>query len=193
MISSHHSDQTENRANGGRSSRITGVVAKNISEIVKMRAEKEREKGLQERLADLLTRFSGSMLFVYVHAFWFAVWIVFNTGLLGQKPFDPFPFSLLTLIVSLEAIFLSTFVLISQNHAGRIADKRADLDLQINLLAEHEVTRLLKVTDAVAEHLGIEIEEESEHAELKEDVGAREVLDEIETRERNEHPAEKQK
>src|SRR6185437_11053960 len=99
------------------------------------------------------------------------------------KPFDPFPFSLLTLVVSLEAIFLSTFVLISQNHAGQIADKRADLDLQINLLSEHEITRLLKVMDAVADHLGVDAGKKSEDEELKKDVGAKQVLDEIESRE----------
>ncbi|HYV03914.1 MAG TPA: DUF1003 domain-containing protein, partial [Blastocatellia bacterium] len=93
-------------------------------------------------------------------------------------------FSLLTLIVSLEAIFLSTFVLISQNHAGRIADKRADLDLQINLLSEHEVTRLLTLTDAIADHLGIQLDK-SDNAELEQDVDAKELLDEIESREKS--------
>jgi uncharacterized membrane protein len=162
---------------------VADVVGKNISEIVQMRAEEERKKGLQERLADLLTMFSGSMVFVYVHAFWFGFWILFNIGWLGSsRPFDPFPFSLLTLIVSLEAIFLSTFVLISQNHAGAIADKRADLDLQINLLSEHEITRLLRLMDAVADHLGIAVEDKPD-SELKKDVGAKQVLQEIESRE----------
>lgn len=166
-----------------RNSRLAGVVGKNISEIVRMRVDEERSKGFQERLADILTLFSGSMVFVYVHAIWFGVWIVFNMGWLGGKPFDPFPFSLLTLIVSLEAIFLSTFVLISQNHAGAIADKRADLDLQINLLSEHEITRLLRLMDAVADHLGVDIEKKPDHHELMRDVGAKDVLKEIESRE----------
>jgi uncharacterized membrane protein len=125
-----------------------------------MRRAEERKKSLQEKIADLLTRFSGSMTFVYVHTIWFGIWIALNSGLLGSRPpFDPFPFSLLTLVVSLEAIFLSTFVLISQNHAGRVADKRSELDLQINLLSEHEITRLLKLMDAVADHLDIHIED----------------------------------
>ena len=147
-----------------------------------MRSAEERKKGIQEHTADALTRFSGSMLFVYVHAIWFAIWIALNVGWLGGKPFDPFPFSLLTLIVSLEAIFLSTFVLISQNRAGAIADKRADLDLQINLLAEHEITRLLTLMDAVADHLGVDLAKKPEIEELKKDVGAERVLDEIEFR-----------
>jgi uncharacterized membrane protein len=86
------------------------------------------------------------------------------------------------LIVSLEALFLSTFVLISQNHAGASADKRADLDLQINLLAEHEVTRLLTLMDAVVEHLGVSVDRKPELEELKKDVGAEQVLDKIESR-----------
>jgi uncharacterized membrane protein len=165
---------------------LAGVVHKNIASLVEMRSAEERKKSLQEKSADLLTRFSGSMLFVYVHAIWFGFWIALNTGFLGRRPFDPFPFSLLTLVVSLEAIFLSTFVLISQNHAGRVADKRAELDLQINLLAEHEITRLITLMDAVADHLGVDVNEKPEVEELKKDVGAEEVLGEIETREKAE-------
>jgi len=164
-------------------SELAGVVGRNIESIITVRDTEERKKSLQNKTADLLTRFSGSMVFVYVHAIWFGLWIYLNTGLLGNKAFDPFPFSLLTLIVSLEAIFLSTFVLISQNHAAHVADRRADLDLQINLLSEHEITRLLTLMDAVADHLGIEIQERPEVEELKKDVGAKEVLDEIESRE----------
>ena len=164
---------------------VAGVVGKNIGAIVKMRAKEERKKSGQDRIADALTIFSGSMAFVYVHAVWFAFWIAFNMGWFRGKPFDPFPFSLLTLIVSLEAIFLSTFVLISQNRAGSIADKRADLDLQINLLAEHEVTHLLKMVDAIAAHLGVDAKTGQEVEDLKKDVGAEEVLDEIETREKS--------
>jgi uncharacterized membrane protein len=162
---------------------LAGVVYRNIASIVEMRGAEERKKSLQEKTADLLTRFSGSMVFVYVHALWFGLWIALNTRVL-EKPFDPFPFSLLTLVVSLEAIFLSTFVLISQNHAGKVADRRADLDLQINLLSEHEITRLLTLMDAVADHLGIDVRDKPEVEELKKDVGARQVLDELESHEK---------
>ena len=161
---------------------LAGVVGKNIGAIVKIRAEEERKKGLQERIADALTIFSGSMAFVYVHAVWFGFWIAFNVGWFRSAPFDPFPFSLLTLIVSLEAIFLSTFVLISQNRADSIADKRADLDLQINLLSEHEITHLLTMIDAIAAHLGIDARKGMEIEDLKKEVGAEQVLHEIESR-----------
>lgn len=173
----HQSVQLDN-------SELAGVVGKNISDIVEMRAEQKRRKGPQERVADGLTLFSGSMVFVYVHAIWFGFWILFNAGWLGNKPFDPYPYSLLTLIVSLEAIFLSTFVLISQNHASAIADKRADLDLQINLLAEHEVTHLLTLVDAIADHLGVEGQKRHDVEDLKKDVGIKQVLDELETQEK---------
>jgi uncharacterized membrane protein len=185
MSSSNSADNSAQSVQHGAPA-LAGVVGENISQIVKMRAEEEKRKGLQERVADVLTLFSGSMVFVYVHAVWFGFWILFNVGLLGNKPFDPFPFSLLTLIVSLEAIFLSTFVLISQNHASKVADKRADLDLQINLLAEHEVTRLLTLVDAIADHLGIESEKQGDVEELKEDVGTKQVLDELESQQENE-------
>lgn len=184
MSSVNSSDPSQERVDPGDPG-VAGVVEQNIESIVGMRDAAERKKSRQEKIADLLTRFSGSMVFVYVHAIWFGVWIVFNIGWLGSKPFDPFPFSLLTLIVSLEAIFLSTFVLISQNHAGAIADKRADLDLQINLLSEHEVTRLLTLMDAVVEHLGVDIAKKPELEELKKDVGAKQVLDKIESREKS--------
>lgn len=175
MNSRYHSEA------GGQ--KLAGVVHKNIASLVEMRHSEEQKKSRQERAADLLTRFSGSMAFVYLHAVWFGIWIALNTGLIGSRAFDPFPFSLLTLVVSLEAIFLSTFVLVSQNHAGRLADKRAELDLQINLLSEHEITRILKLVDAVADHLGIAGIEKHEVDELKEDVGAEAVLGEIENRE----------
>jgi uncharacterized membrane protein len=118
-----------------RNPNLADVVERNICTLIDMRQEFERSKSLQDRAADALTALSGSMLFVYFHALWFAVWIGVNLGWLGIKRFDPFPFGLLTMIVSLEAIFLSTFVLVSQNRMSVVADKRADLDLQINLLS----------------------------------------------------------
>jgi len=88
---------------------------------------------------------------------WFAAWLIENLGLIpGVAPFDPYPFNFLTLIVSLEAIFLSTFVLMSQNRMSHLADKRAHLDLQINLLAEQETTIMLQMLQQICHHLGIE-------------------------------------
>jgi uncharacterized membrane protein len=119
---------------------LAGVIERNIETIAENRAQAHEKRDRQTRIADWMTLFSGSMPFVYFHAVWSAVWIAINSGVLGFRAFDPFPFGLLTVIVSLEAIFLSTFVLVSQNRQAALADRRADLDLQINLLAEHEIT-----------------------------------------------------
>jgi len=165
---------------------MLGVIDRNIITMVDLRREEEQNKSTQDRAADALTLFSGSMIFVYIHMMWFGLWIIINLGWTSIKPFDPFPFGLLTLIVSLEAIFLSTFVLISQNRAGEVADKRADLDLQIDLLAEHKITHLVTIVATIADHLGIETGKIPELALLESDVAPKQVLDEIQARQRPE-------
>lgn len=96
-----------------------------------------RMRGTQDRVADAITSFAGTMGFVYLHAAWFAVWIALNEGLLGRATiFDAYPYGLLTMIVSLEAIFLSTFVMISQNRQATRENVRADLDFETNLRSE---------------------------------------------------------
>jgi uncharacterized membrane protein len=110
-----------------------------------------RARTAQDRAADGITRFAGSMSFVYLHIGWFAFWILLNVGLLGSAlVFDDFPFGLLTLVVSLEAIFLSTFVMISQNRESSRADIRAQLDFETNLRAEVLVY-------AIAKHTGVDL------------------------------------
>lgn len=134
-------------------------------------------------MAERITRFTGSMRFVYLHLALFGFWIVTNLGWVpGIRPWDP-SFVVLAMIASVEAIFLSTFVLISQNRMQAAADKRADLDLQISLLSEHEVTKLVAITSAIAEHLGLREGRDSEVEELKRNVAPEAVLDAIETRE----------
>lgn len=109
-----------------------------------------------ERLADFFTRFSGNMRFVYLHTAWFIAWVGWNLGLVpGLAPFDPFPFGLLTMIVSLEAIFLSTFVLISQNREQKINAIRDEIDTQINLYQEQEITQILRIVHRIEKHLGL--------------------------------------
>ena len=96
------------------------------------------------------------MAFVWVHVLWFSVWIIANTAVIPIKPIDPYPFSFLTLVVSLEAIFLSTFILISENRQARIDERRNHLDLQINLLAEQEYTKTLQLLEQIANKLGVD-------------------------------------
>ncbi len=156
------------------------VLARNIDGLVAIRHEEERKRTTQERLSDAITRFTGSLRFVYIHAFLFGSWIIWNLGWIPGLPlFDP-SFVVLAMVASVEAIFLSTFVLISQNRMQAQAEKRAELDLQISLLAEHEITQLMTVVEAVARRLGVELPGNSDIEEVKLDVDPRAVLNAIE-------------
>jgi uncharacterized membrane protein len=160
---------------------LTPVLERNIRSLQLRRQREEASAGWQERTADAITRFTGSMMFVFLHLVAFGFWIIANLGWIPSMPaWDP-SFVVLAMIASVEAIFLSTFVLISQNRMAAAADKRADLDLQISLLAEHEVTRLIALVSAIAEHVGVKSEVDEEVGELKQDVAPEAVLDQIET------------
>jgi uncharacterized membrane protein len=158
---------------------LSEALSRNIAALKQRRAQEEAGASRQDRLAQMITRFTGSMRFVYLHLAIYGVWIVVNVGLVPMiRPFDP-SFVILASEASVEAIFLSTFVLISQNRMALAADKRADLDLHINLLAEHEITKLAAVITAIAERLGIEEQVPSEIHEVEKDVAPEAVLDEI--------------
>ena len=163
---------------------LAGVIERNIHTIIKLRMKAARERGLQDKIADTITAFSGRMMFVYVHVVWFGIWVLLNTGHL-MLPFDPFPYGLLTMVVSLEAIFLSAFVLISQNRLNAEAERRADLDLHIGLLTEHELTRVLQMLDAIQEKMGIEHDEDSDLADLEVETKPEDVLAAIELLQRH--------
>jgi uncharacterized membrane protein len=165
---------------GKQKAMLADVIDRNIVTLLSLREEAARRRNIQAFLADSITWFSGRMMFVYLHVLWFGAWIVINAGLVPSlRPFDPFPYGLLTMIVSLEAIFLSTFVLISQNRLSEEADRRADLDLHIGLLTEHEVTRVLQMLDAVHRKLGIEAGGDTELAQLEMETRPEDVLAEI--------------
>ncbi len=158
---------------------LSKVIERNIRTIIHLRTKAARERSLQSRLADAITSFSGRMIFAYVHIVWFGAWILLNTGRFGFSAFDPFPYGLLTMIVSLEAIFLSTFVLISQNRLGEETERRADLDLHVGLLTEHELTRVLQMLDAIQDKMGIVDHENSDLADLEMETRPEDVLAEI--------------
>jgi uncharacterized membrane protein len=172
-------NQEENADAAGDNPALSHVVERNIRTIIQMRQQAAQAQSVQDRIADAITLFSGRMIFVYVHIVWFGMWIVLNTGWVGVRPFDAFPYGLLTMIVSLEAIFLSTFVLISQNRLSEEAEHRAGLDLQINLLTEHELTRVLQMLDAIQHKLGIETEQDGDLADLEMETRPEDVLAEI--------------
>ncbi|MDB5899070.1 MAG: hypothetical protein JWP22_2960 [Ramlibacter sp.] len=114
-----------------------------------------------DRIAEFVAQFCGSITFVWIHAGLFAAWVLWNV-LPGLPRFDPYPFTFLTLCVSLEAIFLSAFILISQNYDMRVSERRSELDLQINLLAEQENTKMLQMLERIARKVGVEEDDELE-------------------------------
>ena len=130
------------------------LTEQNVRSIADLEQAAKAQLTTADLVADRITRFCGSMPFVWVHVIWFIGWIVGNT-VLPIKAVDPYPFSFLTLVVSLEAIFLSTFIMISENRQERIEERRSHLDLQINLLAEQESTKTLRLLEMIAKHLGI--------------------------------------
>lgn len=133
-------------------------------------------------MADAIGRFTGSMPFVYLHLLVFGFWIAANLGWVpGVRPWDE-SFVVLAMIASVEAIFLSTFVLITQNRMAAAADRRADLDLQVSLLAEHEITKLAALTSEIALKLGVETALDRDMQDIKKDIAPDAVLDEIEKR-----------
>jgi uncharacterized membrane protein len=160
-----------------------GPVAESIAEVVELGRREQRELGFSERLAQRITFLSGTMLFVTINAIWFAVWIIINSGITPLKPFDPFPFTFLTMMVSLEAIFLSIFILITEIQQSGQADRRAQFDLQVNMVAEREVTAILKQLKAIEERLGIEPVSRQESEEMVKTTRLGKLIDETEAAE----------
>jgi uncharacterized membrane protein len=157
------------------------VVERNVRALLARRAEEDRAKTRSERIADGVTRFAGSMTFVYIHLVMYGAWILVNLGVIPGVPrFDPTSV-ILAMEASVEAVFLSTFVLISQNRMAALADKRADLDLQVSLLSEHEITRMLSLVQQIAGKMDIQEAADPELDELVLDVHPEKVLDKIES------------
>jgi len=156
---------------------LNTALYRNIDALKHHHDEEMRAAGVHERLAHRITRFAGSFAFVYIHLVLFGFWILANLGWIpGIAPWDR-QFVVLAMVASVEAIFLSTFVLISQNRMAEVQGRQAALDLQISLLAEHEVTRIIRQTSAIADKLGISLQEDVE--ELKRDIPPEAVLDAI--------------
>lgn len=143
------------------------TIHHNVREISRIEREALEARSKAERFGDLIAQQAGKIWFVELHVVWFATWAFLNAGqITAVKPFDAFPYPFLTLVVSLEAIFLSLFILMSQNRASRQADQRAHLDLQINLLAEHESSKTLELLKALCEHHGLACSNDPELVEL---------------------------
>jgi uncharacterized membrane protein len=151
------------------------TLRENVASLTARQQADAGDAPLSERIADRITAFTGSMKFVALHLLVFGFWIIANLGVLPSVPrFDP-SFVVLAMVASVEAIFLSTFVLISQNRMAAAADRRAELDLHVNLLAEHELTKLSELVVRIATRLDISVD--AEFDEIRKDVGPSQVLD----------------
>lgn len=158
---------------------LNPTLARNIEAIIERRQESAASASMEEKVAAAISRFAGSMMFVYIHIVLFGGWILANIGLIpGVPAWDP-SLVILAMFASVEAIFLSTFVLINQNRMAEQDNSRQDLDLQISLLNEHETTRLITLVDAIARHLGVQPVATEEIEELKRDVAPEAVLDRL--------------
>jgi uncharacterized membrane protein len=157
---------------------LSSVVERNIEALLRRRRQEAARRSISERAADRISRFAGSISFVYLHFIAFGLWIAINKLPLGLPRFDP-TLVVLAMAASVEAIFLSTFVLMNQNRMSTTAEERAELDLQISLLAEHEITRLITMLSAVCRRLDVEQPEPEELADLKRDIAPEKVLDRL--------------
>ena len=153
------------------------LLARNVAAVAQLEAADRARQSSAERFSDTIARVAGTPWFAWLHVAWFAAWVVWNAGFVpGWHPIDPFPFSFLTLVVSLEAIFLSIFVLISQNNLTRLSERRAHLDLQINLLAEQESTKTVALLERIAVQLGVPLPAEPSDSELATPTDIRDVV-----------------
>jgi uncharacterized membrane protein len=156
----------------------------NINTVVAIEEEAQLKRTKADRVSDLIANFVGSIPFVVLHLVWFGVWVTINIGLLwGKLRFDPYPFALLCMLVSLEGVLLSTFVLIKQNRMSQRADQRAHLGLQISLLSEKELTKILQLQRLICARLDIkEAGQDHEVAELSSVTAVGNIAREIDQR-----------
>jgi uncharacterized membrane protein len=130
----------------------------NIAAIAKLEVEALDRRTPTERHSDAIVKFIGSLKFLLLHVILVAVWSTVNLNLIPNvKAFDPFPFGILALIVSSESVFLTIFVLISQNRMARQAERRSHLDLQVSMLAEQELTMMLQMLQKLCQHAGVDV------------------------------------
>ncbi len=158
----------------------TEVADKSNQAYKSFRVKARAQRTMVERAADTITTFFGSITFAVLHIFWFVFWILANNGFFPGIPvFDPFPFGLLTMIVSLEAIFLSVFVLISQNRESQITDLRSEIDFHVNMQAEQEVTKMLHMVEEIYDHLGLAKKKDKELEAMKKPIDPDKIAEEI--------------
>ena len=156
------------------------LTQKNVHTIIGLERAAKASISTGERVASLVAQFCGSITFVWLHFLCFGAWILINTSPFFVHHPDPFPFTLLTLTVALESIFLSSFILISQRHETQLTEQRSHLDLQINLLIEQENTMMLKMLKSIAAKVGAEIDADADLAAMEESTRPEQLLEQIE-------------
>jgi uncharacterized membrane protein len=154
-----------------------GPSSRNIRLMAELERDALASRTFGQRVGDLVSTQAGRFWFVVFHIIFFTVWIGLNVE--GASHLDPYPFPFLTLVVSLESIFLSLFILMSQNRASRLSDRRAHFDLQVNLLAEAEMTKVLNLLQAVCAKLDLPEAKDPELAELARETSPTELIDEL--------------
>jgi uncharacterized membrane protein len=164
----------------GRS--VDDLTRRNVELIRKLEESAKEKRTRSDLVAEAIANFCGSMTFVWVHVVWFGGWVLINMSP-GIKHIDPFPFTFLTLVVSLEAIFLSTFILISQNHDTKISERRNHLDLQINLLSEQENTKMIAILQAIAAKVGADLSQDPHLQALSEETEPERLVQQIDQHE----------
>ncbi len=165
-----------------KNSRIAARATRQRDTIRSFRAKADAKRTWADKLADGLTAEFGTVWFLILNAVFFIVWISWNTGLIpGARTFDPFPFGFLTMVVSLEAIFLAIIVLISQNREARVADLREEVELYINTYAETEVTKLMQLQILALEKLGVDVSDDSELQNMLKNLESDEIEQELES------------
>jgi len=172
--------------NGNWPARLSAeqLTEQNVETVTKLEEAARAQRTSTDRLAERIASFCGRMTFVWVHVIWFGGWILLNV-IPGIPRVDPFPFTFLTFIVSLEAIFLSTFILISQNLDSRISERRSHLDLQLNLLSEQENTKMIVMLHAIAAKVGADLTQDPHLKALSEETQPERLIEQIEARENN--------
>jgi uncharacterized membrane protein len=158
---------------------VEELTQRNVELISRLETAAADRLSAVDRVIDWITAFCGSTAFLVVHVLWFGAWLALNT-VPGIRHFDPYPFQFLTLVVSLEAILLSTFILITQNRQAALADRRNHLDLQINLLSEQENTKMLLLLDRVARKLGVDECNDPEMRALEQQAHPERLVEQIE-------------
>ena len=159
-----------------KSKTLAKELKSNVEKVVEIEEAQKQNRTGGEKISVLIADFCGSMVFVWVHVVWFGSWVLLNS--VFSFNFDPFPYTFLTLVVSLEAIFLSTFILISQNHETKLTERRNHLDLQINILTEQENTKMLEMLQLIAEKVGVALDD-PEAAALLEKMEPEQLVEQI--------------